>query len=119
MEFSDDGRLFLTLSPSGGLQVYDTLTGDPVAPRLREDPVIGSAVFKKSTHTIRVITITGSLREIPFEPYEGDLTLLMHTSEILSGKRISPSGTVVPLDPAELRQAWQALQPHASDQISR
>lgn len=118
-EFSDDGRLFLTFSPSGGLQVYDTLTGDPVTPRIREEPGIGSAVFNKATHTIRLITATGSMREIRLEPYAGDLTALMHTAELLSGKRISPSGTVVPLDPAELRQAWQALQARAPDKPSQ
>jgi WD40 repeat protein len=106
---SPDGRLVAAFGPETRAAACDASTGEPVVPPLAGlDTAV--PVFYPGGLVILSEQVRGGhvLRHLPLAPSDRPLDELERLAAVVSGDRID-AGAPVPLTPAELRSAWEAL----------
>ncbi|MBI4660817.1 MAG: protein kinase, partial [Verrucomicrobia bacterium] len=115
--FSRDGRLVLTAGAgrivardeNGWPRVWDAQKGEPITPRPPPRYSVGCAELSSDARRVLMACYDGHARvwELNEErrPAE-DLVLL---ARVLSGQEIDANGSLSPLEPAALSNAWQRL----------
>src|SRR5262249_53054199 len=107
--FSPDGRRVLLVG-RWSAQVWDADTGLPVTPPLPFPP--GTAVAAWWADGRRVLVKSGeAVSAWDVSPDPRPVDELRAWAELLSGRRIDESGSLVPLTAAQLAAAWDALRP--------
>jgi WD40 repeat protein len=118
--FSADGRFVVTGSVEGG-RVWDAATG-----RLLTVPVLpaprggwGRAVLSRDNRRLITADHDAFVRvwEDVLSPGKEPVEELILRARLTAGHRVGPGGSLVPLTPAELQQAWATL--HAGGVLRR
>lgn len=107
--FSPDGLLVLTTARDHTARLWDALTGQPVTPPWKHDGPITQATFSPDGHRVLTASADGRARlwNLDLESRSlADLTLL---TQALHGRKLDPSGGLVPMDPEELQKALDEL----------
>jgi WD40 repeat protein/tetratricopeptide (TPR) repeat protein len=105
-EFSRDGRWLAAGAASGIARVWDAASGDPITPPLRHGSAIHEVRF--SVDGLRLITtcVDGTVSTWDISPDARDVAHLGDVAALLSVRRLDASGTLMPLDLTQLREAW-------------
>jgi WD40 repeat protein len=108
--WSEDGRWLVTASPSERvLRVWDTVTGEPITPPLRQTNGVDRVRFIARGQAILAENARGEgcvwdLRR-ESRPVE-DLVLI---AQLLASRETAPNGAAFPVKPDRLRPAWERL----------
>lgn len=106
--FSRDGRWLLTSSADRTARVWDAHTSEPVTPAIRHRDDVLARFAPDAT---RLITASQEARIWAFVPDATPLDDLARLASALSSRAVEPLGGLVPLEPADLRRAWEGLTP--------
>jgi WD40 repeat protein len=109
VEFSGDGRRLITLTsaPGGIVRVWDTATGEPLTP-----PVHGSFRVLHFSPTDNFSMAANFNRAAPvwdLPPDDRPAADWVRLAQVVSGRRLDDTGSLVPLDARELQEGWRSL----------
>src|SRR5262249_31999666 len=107
--FSPDGQLVVGGTDGGtdGVRLLDAATGEPVTPILPAALGISHGSIRFFPDGSRLQTSDGQVWDI--SPEDRPLEELLLLTEVLTGKRIDVSGSLVPVGAERWRAAWRAL----------
>src|SRR5262249_12217500 len=109
--FSPDGARLATLTIAGDVRLWSAETGEPITPPIPHPHSENRGRLSFSPEGKRLLVATGSnmvwLRD--FSPERSSLAELTQRAQVLSGRRLEPSGGVTALDSASLSHAWERL----------
>ena len=105
-----------TSSPTGNLaenrayaQVWDAASGRPVTPPLWHTRAITSAVFSPDSRRFVTTSYGDGAQVWNLRPDTRSVDDLQRLAQVLSGTKLDDNGTLRPLEPSELREAYEAL----------
>jgi WD40 repeat protein/Flp pilus assembly protein TadD len=110
--FSDDGKRIVSVARDG-LRIWEASTGEPISPLLRTDKHGWSNDWRNqatqgSSSTTHNSQVLKSLVPV-FQAEDRPGPELARLAEVLTGKRRTDSGELLPLDSAELSKEWRDL----------
>jgi WD40 repeat protein/tetratricopeptide (TPR) repeat protein len=113
--FSADGRYVLTLS-AGAARVWEAASGLPVTPPLLSGKQVKWTAFTPDSR--RVLTANAStVRVWDLSPDPRSVDDLVCLAQVLSGHRMSDSGTISSLNANALQKEWQTLRSKVPEEI--
>jgi WD40 repeat protein len=107
--FSPDSRRVVTAARDSTARLWDAATGEPLSLPLKHEDWLISADFSGDGRRLLTVCENRTVRlwRLPQEDRPtADLVLL---AELLSARRFDARGDLIPLEPADLRHAWQTL----------
>lgn len=111
--FSSDGRFLLTISappepqgPGEG-RVWEAATGVPLTPPLPHGAAVADGIFSRDGRQATTATLDARIWVWDLTPAEGAVEELIEVAEVLSGRRVDATGSLVPLDAITLQAAWE------------
>ncbi len=106
--WSPDGRFIVTRSHDGIARVWDAATAEPVTPLLRH---AGDVRWVCLTAESRLITASDPnlLRAWDLKPTTLPVDVIADYAKLLSGRRLSPGGALLPLRAQELADLARSL----------
>ncbi len=113
--FSSDGRFAATSTENRGgiipaVQVWETLSGDPVTPALRASvSLFGRVRFLAEDNVLLWASHSGNWRRWNLETLAAPAKSLADLTRLLSCQQIGAAGESVPLPSAELDRLWKVL----------
>lgn len=112
--WSADGRFIATRSDDGIARVWDAATEEPVTPLLRH---AGDVRWVCITAGSRLITASDPnlLRAWDLKPTTLPVNVIADYAKLLSGRRLSPSGALLPLRAQELADLARSLRTKAPE----
>jgi WD40 repeat protein len=99
----------LTASSDGSARVWDAQTGEPLTPPLKHAQQVVQASFSADGRAVVTASFDGTARIWPLHRDGRPVSELIQLARMLSAHEIHPTGGTVPMEPAALRSAWQAL----------
>ena len=114
VEFSRDGKSFVTTSADGIARVWDTLTGQPISPLLRHAGAVRWAEFSPDGQQVVTAGDDGIVRLWPLATAEDrPADVLLRMARLYSARRIESAAGSVPLTGPELERLFQDLRADA------
>lgn len=111
VEFSPDGRLLASASEDGSLLLWEASSGEPAAPRLyygsRHD--IAQFRFSRDGRWLALASATDTVVLRELTTTSRGVEELIQEAQVLSGHRIDPVASMVPLELPVLSNAWQRV----------
>jgi WD40 repeat protein/tRNA A-37 threonylcarbamoyl transferase component Bud32 len=113
--FSPDGRLVVTADNSRAVRVWDAAGGSPLTPALHVGAAVRQASFTDDGSRLGVTTADGKAWSLDLRPDDRPLDELERLAQVLCGGRIDPDRGLLPLEPGQLRSAWQLVRARRAD----
>jgi eukaryotic-like serine/threonine-protein kinase len=107
--FSPDGGRVVTSSEDRTARVWDTASGEALTPPLWHPHSVERAYFIPDDNHVITISSDRVVRSWDLTPDTRPVEDLVRLAQVLAGGRIDPDYGLVPLDPAALRSAWEAV----------
>ncbi len=113
--FSPDGGRVVTASGDNTARVWDAVTGEPISPFLQHKDLpnssnqVNSAIFSPDGRLVISAGMDGTARVWNLPPDPRPLEDLQSLADLLSGRRIDPTGSLTPAKSKTLEDAWQHL----------
>ena len=112
--WSSDGRFIVARSDDQLARVWDAATAEPVTPKLRQESYVrfagllpnGRLLIATDPNTIQ----TWALAETRLAP-----DVMADYARLVSGRRLSASGTMLPVKPEELAELCRSLRTRAPE----
>jgi WD40 repeat protein len=106
--FSPDGRLLATVADDEACRVWDASTGQLITPLLTGNGSLRRIVFSPDSHKLLAGRSSGQAQVFVFEPESRPRKELERLAELLSGRRLDPSGGLILLEAETLRELQTA-----------
>jgi Flp pilus assembly protein TadD len=106
--FSPDGRMLLTAC-GGEVHLWDSATGQPLAPPLPHTGFISGMAFSPDGRRVLTACDEGAVWDLPHD--DRPVAELQRLAALLSGQRLDPRVVSVRVEPAELAATWDWLRP--------
>jgi WD40 repeat protein len=108
---SPDGKLLLTGTDYGPVQLWDAATGKPIGPPGVEYHSYGALGFAPDSKSYRVVTASGLYPEVKApRPLEGTAKHIRLWAEVLTGLELDEDGVIGALDGAAWRERRARLE---------
>jgi WD40 repeat protein len=110
--FSRDSSCVLTAGREGIVRLWDATTGYPISPPHLQSAAVESAWFTPDGRAVRTVghgTEHGTVSTWDLAPEQRPASQLLLLAEVLSAQRMDASGSLVPLDPESIWNAWCTL----------
>jgi WD40 repeat protein len=107
---SADGARLITASEGRTARIWDTATGELLAPALHLKEPIRAVCFRADGNQAVAVGVTGTIRTLDLTPESRSVEELKQLAEILACGRIEADQRARTFDTSELRAAWDKLQ---------
>jgi WD40 repeat protein/Flp pilus assembly protein TadD len=107
--FHPNSRMVVTAGSDKRVRVWDSNTGQLLAPPLRHSRGISQASYSLDGLSLFTTSFGGVAWIWDLAPDNRDLSTLLLLSQALSGRRMDSSGTLIPLTPKEHSKVWAEL----------
>jgi eukaryotic-like serine/threonine-protein kinase len=110
--FSRDSSCLLTAGMDGFVRLRDAATGYPITPPLLQKAAVDNAWFTPDGRAVRTVAYStgdGTVATWDLVPEQRPASQLLLLAEVLSAHRMDASGSLVPLAPEGISNAWSTL----------
>lgn len=116
--FSHDGRFVYAVSEAGHLRLWDAATAEAVTPRWKHADKICCMVHLSTHRGLLVTTEAGGLCAWEFRPTSLPADVLAEYATLISGRRLSANGNMLPVHSQELVELSVSLRDRAPELFS-
>ena len=116
--FSPDGTRVVTASWDNTARIWDTFTGAPITPPLLHRDRVDHASFTQDGRTLFTASADGTTRLWDVTPDNRPVEEITMLAQLLSGRRIDSTGSLVAVTSANLVEFWNKLHTKYPQQFS-
>ena len=112
--WSSDGRFIVARSDDQFVRVWDAATAEPVTPKLRQESYVRFAGLLPNGRLL-IATDPNTIRAWDFTETRLAPDALADYARLISSRRLSPGGTLLPIKPDELAALRRSLATRAPE----
>ncbi|MCD6049416.1 MAG: repeat-containing protein [Verrucomicrobia bacterium] len=116
--FSPDSTRVVTASWDNTARIWDTYTGAPVTPPLLHRDRVDHASFTQDGRILFTASADGTTRLWDFTPDARPIDDIAPLAQLLSGRRLDNTGSLVPVSATRLAENWDTLRQKYPQQFS-
>lgn len=116
--FSPDSTRVVTASWDNTARIWDTYTGAPVTPPLMHRDRVDHASFTQDGRILFTASADGTTRLWDFTPDARPIDDIAPLAQLLSGRRLDNTGSLVPVSATKLAENWDTLRQKYPQQFS-
>lgn len=116
--FSPDSTRVVTASWDNTARIWDTYTGAPVSPPLVHRDRVDHASFTQDGRILFTASADGTTRLWDFTPDARPIDDIAPLAQLLSGRRLDNTGSLVPVSATKLAENWETLRQKYPQQFS-
>jgi WD40 repeat protein/serine/threonine protein kinase len=117
--FSPDSQWIVTASTDQTARVWNVRTGQPITPELPHPKTVRRACFSADGRQVITECVDGKRRVWDLPRDERPADDLLQLARLLAGSQIDTNGGLIPVDPADLRRAWDGLRARYPDDFAQ
>lgn len=116
--FSPDSTRVVTASWDNTARIWDTFTGAPITPPLVHRDRVDHASFTQDGRILFTASADGTTRLWDFTPDARPIDDIAQLAQLISGRRLDNTGSLVAVSATKLAENWDALRQKYPQQFS-